>query len=482
MRRRILDAARLLRGRLWIPVSLACALSAINLFAAVPYHVTGLDVHVSARAGVPGYSELVIPPIGRVRAGSHPTPLQLAATVDNVDLESLQSLIAGGEAPHSIGEQIRQDASRVLVSLAARMALLAAAGGALGAAAASGWKVRRGLAGAILGLATACALAGGTYAAFDERRIANPHYEGIIEAAPWMLGLLDGSLQEAGRAIESLETITRNIRTLFERAEAFEDFSGDGSHVRILHVSDIHDNPEAFDLIEQVIKSFQPDAIVDTGDITDFGTVPEARMVAKRIGALGVPYLFIAGNHDSPEVLRVLSEEAGAILLGAGVTAFRGIRIAGVDDPGGLRADMSPATEAELERARERVAELVAVDGETEGSGARPDILAVHDVRVAEPARDGVPVILCGHDHRLAVLRDAGPTVIDAGTTGGAGVRGLGVEGGVPMSVALLHFKAVEDRGDSEGAPGPLVAVDTIRIPRAKRGFSLERMVVGKSS
>lgn len=490
---RVRQVAGRLKGACWALVSLACVFASINLFAAAPYHVAGLDIRVSARVGIPGYSRLAIPPIGRVEARSHPTPLQLQATLENIDLESLQDVISRGEVPSSITRQFKGDAGRLLARFALKVVLLATAGGALGAAVASAWQLRRTLGGAVLGLVASCVLLGSTYATFEERRLASPRYEGVIEAAPWMLGLLDGSLLEAGEVIGSIETITNNIRALFDHAQVFRDLASDRPYVRILHVSDIHSNPQAFDFVGQVVKSFQPDVIVDTGDITDFGTVAEAKMSARRIRSLGVPYMFVAGNHDSPEVLRVLSAEADVVLLGDGTTAFRGIRIVGLDDPGGLRPDMSPASDEEMEKARERAAGILAADGAANGILAGIDVFATHDIRAAEAARGKVPVILCGHDHRLSVSLDSRTVVVNAGTTGGAGIRGLRVEGGVPMSVALLHF-AVASRADgrtatapsqSDGPPAPaaeLVAVDTIRILGERQGFALERRVLERGA
>ncbi|MDI7246870.1 MAG: metallophosphoesterase [Bacillota bacterium] len=477
-------AVRAVRGAraaaTWVLVTFACIYAAINLFGHVSYHVAGLDIRISARIGFPGYSRLAIPPIGRVEARTHLTPLQLEAALENIDPGMLQDAISRGEAPSSIGLQFKRDSGRLVTAFALRVALLAIAGGAFGAGAASGWRFRPALVGALVGLAVSSALLGITYVSFDERRLANPRYEGVIEAAPWMLGLLDGSLLKAGEVAGSMETIAANIRTLFDRAEAFHQLESDTPFVRVLHVSDIHDNPQAFDFLAQVVKSFKPDLIIDTGDITDFGTVPEARMAAGRVRALGIPYVFVPGNHDSPAVGKVMSAEGGAILLDDGVADLRGIRIVALADPGSLRPDMAPASPEELDRARAHVEALIGSTGDR--PGRVPDVLAVHDLRVAERAVGRVPVVLCGHDHHLsAVLRD-GTAIIDAGTTGGAGIRGLQVEGGVPMSVSLLHFAVEGPSGRPDGGGAPrLVAVDTIRILGERQGFDLERRLVRTS-
>lgn len=480
-------ASRALAGS-WMLASIACAIASVNAVAGIPYRVAGLELRISADIGLPGRSTLAIPPIGRVEAITHSSPLQLQATLENIDLESLEDAMNSEGAPSSISGQFRRDARRLVACFALEIALLAAAGGALGAGAVSRWRPRRVAGGAALGLALGLIVLAGAYATFDARRLANPRYEGVIEAAPWMLGLLDTSLLGARETLGSIETIADNVRAAFDHAQAFQDLAGEAQYVRLLHVSDIHSDPRAFGLIRQVIQSFQPDLIVDTGDVTDFGTLPEARAAARAIRSLGVPYFFVGGNHDSPDVLRTLQSEGGATLLGEGAAVSSGLRFAGFDDPGALRADMSSGTEEEVARVREAVSACVsAPSGAASGSGSAaaagtgagpgsgaPDVLAVHDVRTAEPAIGVAPVVLCGHDHRPSLSQRGATVVIDAGTTGGAGLRGLRVEGGVPLSVALLYF---EVGGARDGRPR-LVAVDTIRIPGDGQGFSLERRVL----
>ena len=39
-------------------------------------------------------------------------------------------------------------------------------------------------------------------------------------------------------------------------------------------------------------------AVLDTGDITDWGSQPENRLIT-RVGTYDVPYVYIRGNHDS---------------------------------------------------------------------------------------------------------------------------------------------------------------------------------------
>ena len=106
-------------------------------------------------------------------------------------------------------------------------------------------------------------------------------------------------------------------------------------------------------------------------------------------------------------------------------------------------------------------------------AGEGVSIVAVHSYEVASFLAGRVPVILHGHDHRLSVREEAGTVVVDAGTTGGAGLRGLASEKAPPLTVALLHFA----KRDGESLP-ELVAVDTIRVSGVGRGFTIERRLI----
>src|SRR5699024_12605402 len=64
--------------------------------------------------------------------------------------------------------------------------------------------------------------------------------------------------------------------------------------ITVLHVSDIHDNPQAYDVIEQLHTQFAIDAVIDTGDIVSWGTPLENELL-RRIGTLDIPYVYVRG-------------------------------------------------------------------------------------------------------------------------------------------------------------------------------------------
>jgi len=82
---------------------------------------------------------------------------------------------------------------------------------------------------------------------------------------------------------------------------------------RFLLVSDMHDvNQDA--MLKKIIDERQITAVIDTGDLTNFGYGEEmsASNFAASIQNLGVPYLIVLGNHDnnSPDSQTVLARLA----------------------------------------------------------------------------------------------------------------------------------------------------------------------------
>ena len=69
---------------------------------------------------------------------------------------------------------------------------------------------------------------------------------------------------------------------------------------RLLLVSDIH-GANQYALMKTIVQQERIDAVIDSGDLVNFGSATEADAAGlfKGIASLGVPYLFVKGNHDA---------------------------------------------------------------------------------------------------------------------------------------------------------------------------------------
>ncbi|WP_404350703.1 DUF998 domain-containing protein [Phycicoccus jejuensis] len=259
------------------------------------------------------------------------------------------------------------------------------------------------------------------------------------------------SRQTAWRATEVLGTFQQNqglfddvesraiqatpyVRNLLALSTALQQKYAAGSlesapALRILFVSDLHGGNQ-YSLMRSVIETESIDVVVDSGDLVNFGTVAEGEAAGmfRGIGSLGVPYVFVRGNHDATSatdtaLLRRMQRIPNVILLQPPGDDYQevtvgGVTIAGFNDPRwfgdsgtGSRAKQLPA----------RDAFRTAFTGRT-----TPDVVVSHEPWAVAGLDAGV--LLNGHMHST----DLEGNRIQAGTFTGGGplTHFIGAEGG----------------------------------------------------
>jgi Icc-related predicted phosphoesterase len=112
--------------------------------------------------------------------------------------------------------------------------------------------------------------------------------------------------------------------------------------MRIAAVGDLHCVASAQGAFEPLFAAMSraADALVLTGDLTDFGLPEEAQVLARELRAASpTPVLAVLGNHDfesgSADKVRAILEEAGVIVLDGGIHAIGDVGFAGVKGLGG---------------------------------------------------------------------------------------------------------------------------------------------------
>ena len=188
------------------------------------------------------------------------------------------------------------------------------------------------------------------------------------------------------------------------------------------------------------------------------------------IEEFGIPYIFVPGNHDSPEVIARMKEITNVIVLEAGQIEVKGLRIAGIADPSSRGSGMVVAADEILD---DYALRLESVIDETE---ELPHLVAVHHPRIAGHFLGRIPLVLTGHTHQLTINERGQSVMINAGTTGASGIRGLQARRETPYTLVLLHF------GRIEGDQLYLRAADIIRVFQLQSGFSLERRMFGTAA
>lgn len=402
-----------------------------------------------------------------MRAVTHLAPLLLEITLKNVDLDQLSASLQVLSASPAVSLLQQELKGKLAFFLFRQSAVTFLCSGLVlflfQRRNNRRQSLRRAAVCGLLSVFLLALLVGGTMIyPYDSSAFTVPRYEGALAAAPWIISLAGEARDTVAAMSEQLEMMALNLEDVSRRLDQI-NLSADSGEVRVLHVSDIHNNPAAFDLIEKVTDSFQIDLIIDTGDLTDYGSELEVELAA-RLARLPVPYLFVPGNHDSAESIEMLRNE-GAIMLGPEPIEIAGLLIAGLADPAAENQGARVAEESVLFRESMRVKEMLPL-------GKRlPDIFALHNPLMAEPFRGIMPLILCGHTHSAAINFDdeSGTILINAGTTGASGVRGLLAPHKNPYSAVVLRF--------SPGGSGnlELTAADHISIEQLQDSFTLQR-------
>jgi Icc-related predicted phosphoesterase len=132
-----------------------------------------------------------------------------------------------------------------------------------------------------------------------------------------------------------------------------------------LHVSELSEHQ-----FREVFAAMSEAADVATlcGDLTNFGKVSEAELLAEDLKALTIPTVAVLGNHDveageTEEVVRILTQ-AGVIMLGEQAVVIEGVGFAGVKGflggfgRGELGAFGEPAVKAFVDESRDEARKL----------------------------------------------------------------------------------------------------------------------------
>lgn len=423
----------------------------------------GLDL----RPSLDGGTVVELPPIGSVSFDSHSGPLRIEASVLEVDVDMAQEIIS---SPAAL-KQLEEEAPAVLIRALARSGLIGVSISLLGAAG-GGYLVyrtrRRTLAAFTVATVAIAGMGVTTAATFDSDSLAQPQFEGLLSQAPYIstAGLNAVDRLESYRS--GLSDFVQSVTAIYTTAENLPILPHDDDITVILHVSDIHLNPLAYDLIEQLVPQFGVDAVLDTGDVTSWGTEAESATLAP-IGRLDVPYIFVAGNHDSTLTAQTVASYPNAVVLNDEVETVAGLTWAGIADPRFLPDDNSgdgvgrAAGQQMVANATKQLADTVQSYND-ENPDSPVDVALIHDPTSLGPLFGEVPLILSGHYHRRIDRLDAsGTRVRSEGSTGGAGITSRGLErlsegNPVPMEASLLYFAANGERA------GELLAYDEITV------------------
>ena len=471
-----------------------------------------LDVRVvpSLHPGV----RLLLPPVGRVDFDTHAGPVAVEARVTEVDVEAAKELLSDPRG--LVGLQVA--APEALRSATIRAAGWSAGCALLGACGLSllvhrrMWRRTAQVAGGLVAVLVATGVT--AVVTFDADALAQPRFTGLLSRAPYVTSQANGLIERLESYRAGLADIVQGVTALYATSGELPVAPDTGDDVvRVLHISDVHLNPLAFDLVDRLVQQFNVDLVVDTGDITTWGTEIEGATLS-RIRNVKVPYVFVRGNHDSRLTQAAVAANRNAIVLDDEVVEVDGIVLAGIGDPtftpdSGTEPDGTPASAAATPsgRATPTLAAGAAPSGDATAAPTQPatdpqvlagerlaatvrtwddahpgkpvDIAMVHEPRSAPALFGTVPLVLAGHLHRRVVTVDpSGTRLMVQGSTGGAGITAGNVDRmaqgkPVPLTATLVYIARSGERARQ------VVAYDDVTVGGfGLASVSLERTVV----
>lgn len=423
----------------------AVSLTAIVLGVIVAGHTTDnlgpFRAEYSLRPSLSGGTEVSIPPLGSLRLNSHGGPANLEISLESLDQDRTRAIVtdpnalerASGGAVDDVARGVRRLVWQVCgVSLLAAMGLGGLVYRSMRRAAACG-------AVAVLVLLSTAVSAAST---FRPDSIQEPRYEGLLTNAPAVVGDARRIADRYEEYRAQLQHMVANVGRIYGTVSRLPVYSPNSGNTHVLHVSDLHLNPAAWSVIKTVVEQFDIDLVIDTGDITDWGSEPEASFVAS-IGALDVPYVYIRGNHDSAVTATAIARQPKAYVLENAVIDINGLVIAGIGDPR-FTPDKSADSGASVVDNGETLAATIRAYREP------VHVALVHDPVAATPLAGVSPLVLSGHRHKREVTRvgaangnipPQGRTLLmTQGSTGGAGLRGLEKAEPTPLTLSVLYF------------------------------------------
>ncbi len=395
---------------------------------------------------ISGFTELSIPPLGSVELDTHDSPFDVYISPSGIDS---QKLAVFGDDPHDSLDSFRKnlavDIEEAKNDLLRKKMLQAGAGLILaggGLIAFDQFRRRQpgkdSLRKLIVPFSAVCLLgagfAGATMHSIDGSSNAIQHasYHGLLSSAPEIIGNVYDTAEKFNEQTQQLADIITYLGQLIDSYQNILVLPDDV--INVLFVSDIHSQYGTFDLIQRSIEQFQVDLIIDGGDLTDRGARPE-QIFFEQIGSLGVPYVFVRGNHDSPSTIQSLREIPNVVILGGQTQEVEGLSIVGSPD---LRYTPDLSRPRNDEQAlRYQAAGLAQA---ILRSSIDPTVAVVHDPRAARLSYGLVPYILSGHTHHQDQHTQDGTLHIISGSTGGGGLRAYAGGEGIPRTAQVLSF------------------------------------------
>lgn len=289
-------------------------------------------------------------------------------------------------------------------------------------------------------LAAGAILVVATIFTFNAKALDRPHYRGPIEDAPRVLSILKEVGRDVAGAKRNINKVAEGLQRLHAQIVSSAAPIPSGPTLRVLVMSDVHNNVLGLLIAQQLIRSFDATVVLNAGDFTDRGTEPEAELFA-RFGSLAPKQIVIGGNHEDRPTMDRIRKIPGVTVLeqgGMDLVDLDGITVLGDSDPNSFGISSNPFDPAALAEIPVRCDQL-----RSRWETTHATIVMVHDPKMGTCAADAaraqdLPLIFVwGHTHRAALGVRGSVLEMSDGTSGANGIK---TPKPAPYGFGLLEF------------------------------------------
>ncbi len=440
--RRLIPPARLRRVCAVLSVGLLGAYLGLLAGGHTSTPVGPVDTHMSAHLSTNGDTLVRVGPLGTLKFDTHDGPIGIIVSVEALNVADARQLFENPTALEGLERWIGDDVRGAILSLVIRSIVSAILGGVILGVLVFHRRVRRI---ALVGGTAMAAVLGGVASAgatWNPRSISEPQYTGLLMSAPSVVGNAQNIVASFSNYSQELARLVTNVSKLYDVTSTLPAYQPDPTTIRVLHVSDLHLNPAAWDVIRSISTQFKVQVIVDSGDISDHGSAAEKRFV-KPIASLKLPYVFVRGNHDSKEIEDAVRAQPNAVVLDSGeLREVAGLRFIGDGDPRFTpNRSVEVTGDTVVTNAGKRLARVA------KKLSPPADVAVVHDPLEGEQLDNVVRLVLAGHGHqRETRLLPKGTRLFEQGSTGGAGLRALEGAAPTPIECTVFYFDSETKR------------------------------------
>jgi predicted phosphodiesterase len=220
---------------------------------------------------------------------------------------------------------------------------------------------------------------------------------GTVRSNAGLLASVQARAQEATPYVTNLLALSAALQAKFVPADVSQPPAA-----KFLLVSDIH-GANQYPVMKRIIDDEKITAVIDSGDLLNLGSVTEAELagIFTSIKNLGVPYIFVRGNHDasSPSdqaLLERMAKIPNVVLLEPTPQAYtevgvNGVLLAGFNDPRYFGDDNKNIPQKEKPAADAFNLAFV--------NRPRPDIVVTHEPDAANLVA-AATLLINGHLHK----------------------------------------------------------------------------------